>query len=813
MESLVQDIRHSWRMLAKSPGFTAVAVVTLALGIGANSAIFSLVDAVVLRTLPVRDPQQLVSVELKHADGGSADGFPVTVFQELQRQNDAVAGLIAVDGSLFSASVDGKSELIQGHFVSRDFYSVLGVSAKIGRTLTSEDDRLSGNPTSAVISYDYWNRRFNLDPTVIGKTIYLDRIPFTIVGVTPRGFLGVPPEQSSMISIPMVMHSKLALKDHTTVDVVARLKPGVSESQTRGRLTDLVRQIAGQQTTLASSPEERLDLLSQRVDLIPAGRGGVREFSLQLRILMAVVGVLLLIACVNIASLLLARSTVRRYEIATRLALGATRSRVIRQMLTESLLLASCGGGLGFLLSLWTFDLLPRLLSYDETPVHLNFRIVVFTAAVTIAAGVFFGIAPALRGTNLDLTSALKQGLGRAGGPHRSRLGRALVMAQVALSFVLLMSAGLFLRTLLKLNSVYPGFRREHILLASMYPTVLGYQGERELNLYRQIVDQVKTIPSVEAASLSRFHVLQGYWSRSVFPPASANQRRQTTLVSCNAVASEFFRTLGIPLLLGREFDGTETTKSSKVAVVSESFARKLFAGANPIGQTFQFDDQDGAVTVIGVVEDIRNRSLRGSDSDHPALASYVPMAQAPPEILGQVTLEIRATGEPAALTEAVRQRVQALDKDLAFRKVYTQASLIDESLSDERALAALTSGFGVVALLLSGIGLFGMTAYSVAQRTKEIGIRMALGAPRTNILRLVLREALVLMVVALGIGAVGAAMAGRLIATQLFGVEATDPLTIGVAVLLMTAVAGAASIVPVRRATKVDPMVALRYE
>src|SRR5580692_5535746 len=812
METLLQDIRYGCRMLAKSPGFTAVAVLTLALGIGANTAIFSVVDAVVLRALPVRDPQQLVYVHLLHADGRDADGFPVPLFQELQRQNDAVAGLIGFDGSLFNASIEGKPELIQGHFVSGNFYSVLGVSAKVGRTLSLDDDRLSGQPPSAVISYDYWKRRFSLDPGVVGKTIYLDRIPFTIVGVTPRGFLGVPPEQSSMISIPMAMHSRLALKDHTTLDVAARLQPGVAESQAAGRLTDLVRQIAEQE--VSSSPsEDRQDLLTQRVDLIPAGRGGIREFSPQLRILMAVVGVLLLIACVNIANLLLARSTVRQYEIATRLALGASRSRVIRQMLTESLMLAGCGGALGFLLSIWATDLLPTLLSYDEIPVNLNLRILVFTALATVAAGLLFRALPHLRGPRLEFISTLKQGAQRPERPRRGRFARALVVAQVSLSFALLMSAGLFVRTLLKLNSVDPGFRRERILLATMYPTILGYQGEKELNLYQAVLEQARTIPGVEAVSLSRFHVLQGYWSRSVVLPAQADQKPQSTEVSCNAVAAEFFRTLGVPLLLGRDFNGAETTSSARVAIVSESFARKLFAGANPIGQTFSFKDQSGSVTVIGVVKDVRNRSLRGSDAEHPALASYVPMAQAPPEILGQVTLEVRATGDPAALTDALRQRIRAVDKDLTFRKVYTQSWLMDESLSDERALAALTSGFGLVAVLLAGIGLFGVTAYSVAQRTKEIGVRMALGAQRANILGLVMREAMILVVIGLGMGAAGAVMAARLIETQLFNVAPSDPVTIGAALLLMTTVAGIASIVPARRASAVDPMVALRYE
>jgi predicted permease len=392
-------------------------------------------------------------------------------------------------------------------------------------------------------------------------------------------------------------------------------------------------------------------------------------------------------------------------------------------------------------------------------------------------------------------------------------LARALVVAQVSLSFALLMSAGLFVRTLLKLNSVDPGFRRERILLATMYPTILGYQGEKELNLYHAVLEQARTIPGVEVVSLSRFHVLQGYWSRSVVLPAQADRKSQTTEVSCNAVAAEFFRTLGIPLLLGRDFNGAESTSSARVAIVSESFARELFAGANPIGQTFSFKDQNDSVTVVGVVKDVRNRSLRGSDAEHPALASYVPMAQAPPEILGQVTLEVRATGDPAALTDALRQRIQVVDKDLTFRKVYTQSWLMDESLSDERALAALTSGFGLVAVLLAGIGLFGVTAYSVAQRTKEIGVRMALGAQRANILGLVMGEAMILVIIGLGMGAAGAVMAARLIETQLFNVAPSDPVAIGAALLLMTAAAGIASIVPARRASAVDPMVALRYE
>jgi predicted permease len=360
---------------------------------------------------------------------------------------------------------------------------------------------------------------------------------------------------------------------------------------------------------------------------------------------------------------------------------------------------------------------------------------------------------------------------------------------------------------------VDPGFRRERILLATMYPTILGYQGEKELNLYHAVLEQARTIPGVEVVSLSRFHVLQGYWSRSVVLPAQADRKSQTAEVSCNAVAAEFFRTLGIPLLLGRDFNGAESTSSARVAIVSESFARELFAGANPIGQTFSFKDQNDSVTVVGVVKDVRNRSLRGSDAEHPALASYVPMAQAPPEILGQVTLEVRATGDPAALTDALRQRIQVVDKDLTFRKVYTQSWLMDESLSDERALAALTSGFGLVAVLLAGIGLFGVTAYSVAQRTKEIGVRMALGAQRANILGLVMGEAMILVIIGLGMGAAGAVMAARLIETQLFNVAPSDPVAIGAALLLMTAAAGIASIVPARRASAVDPMVALRYE
>jgi ABC-type antimicrobial peptide transport system permease subunit len=797
----MKDLRYGLRMLAKHPGVTITVVLTLALGIGANTAVFSLIDAFLLRQLPVKAPHELVFVETVAAGGQTNCCFPYSTYEQLRDRSNSFAGVLAVRGTgntkrlPLSVTVDGRAEVLVGDFVSGNYFDVLGVGATAGRTLTVDDDR-PGTDLAAVISYTYWDRRFARDPAVVGKTIYAGKIPFTVVGITPPDFFGRSVAgRTADITLPAFIHPQLRLRgeSHITYEIMARLKPGVSLEQARADLDIIFQQILISEPAPLAPVQDSTEARAQQIALTPAARGQqnwINDLQKELPLLFAVVGVVLLIACVNVANLLLSRASARRKEIGIRLSLGASRGRLVRQLLAESLLLSLAGGGLGVIFSMWGVDFLLGVLSIPAQ-VSPDLKMLGFTGAVSILTGLLFGLIPAMALTRIDLVPILK-GI-EGGSPARTarlRLAKSLVIVQVALSLVLLIGAGLLISSLKKLSAVDTGFEREKVLKMWIHPALIGYDHAKELRLYRDLLDRVSATAGVESASLSRFVAGRG-----------------------GPIGPRYFETMGIGLVAGREFTTADTPDSPKVAIISESAARKFFPTTDPVGQFLPKEiaqrNGGGDIQIVGVVRDIKERLRQQNWSE----AIYTPYTQAPPQRLGQVNLFVRASANPNSLIPALHEQAQALDKDLALNEVMTQAEETSQWNSEERSLARLLTFFGVLALVLASIGLYGTMSYAVGRRTKELGIRIALGARRGRILRMVLGEALLQVAIGVAIGIPVAIAATRLISSSMFGVTATDPATISVALLVMLVIALIAGYLPARRATKVDPMVALRYE
>ncbi|MGH9451104.1 MAG: ABC transporter permease, partial [Terriglobia bacterium] len=682
----------------------------------------------------------------------------------------------------------------------------------------------------AVISYGYWERGFGRSRSVIGKAVSIDRVPFTIVGVAPPEFFGVEPGTRLEIWVPITTahailpdwgdpgQSLFAERNNWWVLIMGRLKPGVTGQQARAAMSVLFTQ----SMTTGLNPTPKSQLLPQ-LETSSASKGLNelrKEFSKPLWILMALVGLVLLIACANVANLLLAKSAARQKEIAVRLAIGASRLRLIRQLLTESVLLAAMGGACGILLAFWgTHILLALIASGRESlflDVHPDGMILAFTAAVSLVTGILFGLAPALRATHVDITPALKENAGSAPANRgaKSKLGRALVVAQVAASLLLLIGAGLFVRTLENLENQNLGFNRHNLLLFGIGPGRTGYEGERLANLYKELLLRIQALPGVESASLSERGLIgagetidgitiEGYTPKS----ASDNQVKAWV----NAVGPQFFKTTGIKLLLGRGVGAIDTENSPKIAVVNEALARQVFGNGSPIGRRFAFGKPKSAAdefTIAGLVQNAKYGELRNADPP----TVYVPYLQALSQA-GAVYFEVRTHGNPLAMVPSLRQVVNNVDKNLPLFDIHTETEKIGESLMQERLFAQLSSFFGGLALLLACVGLYGVLSYSVARRTNEIGIRMALGAQRGDILWMVLRETLLLIGIGVAIGVPCALAASKLVSRMLFGLKSTDPVTIGIATAVMLAVAVLAGYLPARRASRVDPLVALRYE
>jgi len=853
MNTLWQDLRYAARMLRNHYGFTAIAVLSLALGIGANTALFSVVDVVLLKKLPVNKPEQLVmfkSLTVPNFNFGGFNGntnpdptsgmtaatsFPYQTFARLREQKGLLSEIFAFAGVGVNVNVDGQADVARAQVVSGNYYAGLGVQPFLGRTITDSDDRAAATPVM-VISERYWQRRFNRNPAVLGKQIKLNNVSFTVVGVTPPEFTGTGQVGSSPdVSVPLALEPQLSTDRSRMrgagqwwLRLMGRLQPGATAEQARASL-----EVVFQQSVLEHRaarvpapgqpplpPLEPKDYPRLAVDSGSQGEMDVRRrFAPQLYLLLGVVALVLLIACANVANLVLARASSRQKEIAVRLAMGSGRGRLIRLLLTESVLLYVLGGGLGIIFASWIKDVFLTVGNWGGEGMNalnprLDLRVLAFTIALSLVTGVLFGLAPAWRATRIDLTPSLKDTGRSSSGASRSLLSKSLVVAQVAMSLLLLISAGLFLRTLHNLQTVEVGFNSENLLLFSIDPNLLGYKDAALANLYRQMFDRIEAVPGVKAVTFSRNALLSGSTSgRQVYLAGDASSAdgspRQGGEVRLHHVRENYFATMEIPVLFGRGLTPQDDERAPKVVVVNQTFARLIFSGENPIGKRFGFNaDKPTEIEIVGVVRDAKYGNLR---EESPA-TFYVPWLQELSRV-GAVSFEVRTASDPVVFVTAIRQAVREVDPNLPLAGVKTQVEVANESLRIERLFARLLSLFGLVALLLAAIGLYGVMAYAVTQRTKEIGIRMALGAQRHNVMKLVLCQGMILTLIGVVFGAGSAIGLTRLMKSLLFGVSATDPVTFIAIALLLVVVALLAAYVPARRAMKVDPLVALRYE
>jgi predicted permease len=839
VETLSQDLRFGIRILRKSPGFSVVAVLTLALGIGANTAIFSFIDAVLLRMLPVRSPEQLVRLTTERPDGKMNDSFSYPTFRLLQ-ENQALSGVLAFrEMGHLNLLVNGEPGLAKGQVVSGSYYSVLGIRPILGRLITQEDDGVVGGSPVAVISDSYWAKRFNRQPSVVGAKITLNGSPFTIIGVTPPEFFGLQPGESVDVSVPLKMIPALdppfaaappyfvfTAPFRNWLFLVARLKPEATEKTTLANLAptfaEAQREVARSLTGLPfDSPETHKLIEATRLRFEPGSQGLAalrKQFSKPLLVLVVIVALLLLIACANVANLLLARANSRQKEVALRLALGAERLRVVRQMFTESMLLAMAGGALGVLLAFWGCTLLLELLSSSSSPVLLtvtpNIRVLGFTFLVSILAAIVFGLAPAWWSPQIELTQKLREAGQNVGtSQQRSKLGDVLAVGQIALSLMMLVGASLLLLTLRNLRDLDPGFNRENVLLISLDPGMVGYSAPQVSQLYGRMLERIRALPGVRTVSFSMFSPLSPRFTFTV-PTIEGHVSRtggEDTPVSLNFVGPTFFSTMGTRIIQGREFTDSDQPSAPKTAIINQAMAHLFFGDESPLGRRFSIPGWIGdksMLEIVGVVENTKYLNLR---EPTPPMA-YIPFFQSPDT--HPLTFEVRALSHhPESLILSLREVVNEADKRLPIFDIKTLDQQVDESVLQERLVASLSTAFGVVALLMTSVGLYGLISYSVGRRTHEIGLRMALGAGRGQVSRLILFEGFRLTFLGIVIGIVGALAITRFLSSLLFGIKPTDPFTFVIVSLILSAVTFLATYIPALRAMRVNPVVALRYE
>jgi predicted permease len=839
MDGLLKDFRYAFRSLLKRPGFSLIAILTLALGIGANTAIFTLLNAVIFKPLPVSAPEELVFFDDTPSEGTS-QGDPATGqwhrfsyanYQYFREHDQSFLGLSAFRSGEARLSVrSGDSQAGEtaqrAHLVSGNYFSVLGVSAMLGRTLSADDDKPGAAP-AAVMSHGYWTQQWKSDPSAINKEIVLNGTSFTVVGVMPPGFFGVRVRRSPDFWLPLVFQPHIELRPSAFEDprvywlnFVGRLKPGVSLEQARANTNVLLQQFLTNEAGSELNDDTRKSIANSYVQLADGSRGisGIRRvYSQALKMLMVIVVLVLLIAGANVGNLLLSRAASRKAEISLRLALGANRYRIVRQLLCESLVLAAIGGVCGILLAQWGVSVLVALVAKTSPlDVRPDTAVLAFTAVVSLSAGVIFGLIPALRASKTDLTTALKEKSGRTGRRRlRFGLASALVVSQVALSLVLLTGAGLFARSLMKLHEEEVGFNRDNVLLVGIDTRLARYKPTELSTLYGRLLDRLEALPGVQSATVATYAPMSGIGrSSTVTVRGYAASRGEDMGVADMLIGPAYGETLGVPLLLGREIGPRDTPAAQKIAVVNQTFAQRFFPGQNPIGKNFHFGDADDPersedLEIVGVIGDVKYDSAR----EEAGPTAYRPILQVQSSEAYSSNLQVRTIGDPGALAAAARQAIIEVDPKLPISEVTTLREQLRGTLDQEKLMAELVSFFGLLALLLACIGLYGVMAHGVVRRTKEIGIRMALGAERRRIIWMVLRETLVLILVGVAIGVPAAIGAGRLVSSQLFGLGAADPLTLVAATLLLTCVAVLAGLLPARKASRVNPLIALRYE
>ena len=832
---LIVDCRYALRALRAAPGFAIIAVVSLALGIGANAALFSLMETALWKSIPVKNPGELRLLswssgpktvmsstwgdwqfDSRHA---SSTVFSYPAYQALRRADTHSATLFAFKSlGDVTAVIRGRAELVVCHMLSGNFYQATGVSPVVGRPISPSDNLRQAAPV-ATISYAFWQTRFGGDISVIGQQIRLNQVPVTIIGVNPPQFTGMASGENPDVFVPLEQQPAIAPNqwektgillddpDYWWVQIMARIRPGNSDARVQAALD-----VALRQSVLATLPVKNKDM--PRLRLRPGARGYDElstSYGKPLTVMLALVVMVLLIACANVANLLLARATARQREIGMRLALGAGRARIARQMLTEGLLLALLGGAAGIACGYWIRDAIPTLLStpWESGQMHAEFdlRVVAIALAVTIATGVLFSLAPLWQSARVDVNSALKEGTHSSMSLPKLLAGKSLVVFQVALSVLLLVGAGLFVRTLENLRSEKLGFRPERILLFTIDPPRTAYAGAKRVALFAEMERKMATVPGIESSTLSSSVLIgNGNATTSIKPDWRAQRPGGVDRAWVNDVGDRFFETMGIPILYGRPIDARDGAHAPRVAVVNRTFAQEFFPNRPAVGRTFH-GGQDETWQIVGICGDTHYDKVQTKIP--PTFYSSFRQARD----LGRMTFELKTRTDEAGIVRAARREIASVDRDLPVFGIRTEIQQIDDTLTNQRLFAALASAFGLLALVLASIGIYGVMAYGVGRRTPEIGVRLALGAQREQVLGMILREAVALAGVGLFIGAAGALGLTRYVSSMLYGLKPSDPLTLSMAVLVMLAVALFAAWWPARRAARLDPMTALRHE
>lgn len=824
METLWQDIRHGARVLLKSPGFSAVAVLSLALGIGANTTIFTVVNAILLNPLPVKEISRLVEVDTidTKTKVGVANTTKIQMsfpnFQDYQRQNEVLSGISCIVPVLLAWSGGSEPRQVNGQLVSANYFDVLGLQPQLGRFfLPDEDTKPSGNNV-AVVSYSFWANKLGSGPNIAGKSLMLNAMPYTVIGVAPRGFKGTFTfAGAEEIWIPHSMYPQILTglnkeffndRRYLGTFTIARLKPGITMGQAEASLKTIASRLESEY------PKDNGGRSVALTSLADAAVGANQHDQVALAgvLMMTVVGVVLLIACVNLANLLLARAARREREMGLRAALGASRSRLMRQMMTECILLSLLGGGVGILIAyagravLWSFR--PPFIAQGDIDLSLDSHVLLFTVGISLLTGLFFGVAPALKASVPNLMDTLKLG-GRGGSMEwgRNSLRSLLVVSEIALSLVALVGAGLFIRSMRDAQRTDPGFELKNLFMMAVDLGAMHYDEGRAEEFFRAAVERANATPGVKSATIASNFPLGGGFMRTVFPEGEDETTGyRGTLTQLDDVTPGYFDALGIPLVKGRDFNDSDRKNTTSVAVINEAMAKQFWPNRDVVGKRFHFFGDTTLRQVVGVV---RN-TVVNNIGEEPVPLAYLTIVQ---DYSPAVTLQVRTTGQPESVIGGVRAQIQSLDRNLVITNVQTIGEIMDQGLWAPRMGAALLTLFGGLALVLAALGVYGVLSYSVTQQTREIGIRMAMGAERSDVLRLVVSQGLRLAGAGLVLGILIALVVMRQLASLLFGVSAYDPLTFGGVALLLVSVALVACYIPARRATHVDPLVALRYE